>query len=201
MHEKRKSITESFEDAYKEYFFGNSSAASADDRLRALQHQLRFWQNSERYVASVGVTDLHHQGVLETYHQQVSQAIIAWNWDFFREVAQAMEFVEHKELDPLGFVLLAARGLFIRRAPDEITKRDVRRLALRWWAVERLCIRQPHRKKELIPLVFQEAAPSIEREIKNEIEALPVQDWTELFKKTGLKHLRADPGGRPAHGT
>lgn len=200
MPEKRKSIIESFEDAYKEYFFGNSSSTSADNRLRALQHQLRFWQNSERYVASVGATDLHHQGVLQTYHQQVSQAIIDWNWDFFREVAQAMEFVEHKELDTLRFVFLAARGLFMRRASDEITKRDVRQLALRWWAVERLCIRQPHRKKELIPLVFQEAAPSIEREIKNEIEALPEQDWTKLFKKTGLKHLRADPGGRPAHG-
>jgi hypothetical protein len=95
---------------------------------------------------------------LQTYHQQVSQAIIDWNWDFFREVAQAMEFVEHKELDTLRFVFLAARGLFMRRASDEITKRDVRQLALRWWAVERLCIRQPHRKKELIPLVFQEAA-------------------------------------------
>jgi hypothetical protein len=55
---------------------------------------------------SVGATDLHHQGVLQTYHQQVSQAIIDWNWDFFRDVAQAMEFVEHKELDTLRFVSL-----------------------------------------------------------------------------------------------
>ena len=113
MNEKRKSITESFENAWKDYFFGNSSSASVDDRRRSLRHQLRFWQESERYVAAVGSGDLHHQGVLDAYRGQVSQAIIDWNSDFFRDVALAIDFVEHKEFDPLRFVLLAALKLLI----------------------------------------------------------------------------------------
>jgi hypothetical protein len=198
MHERRQ-WTESFEDAYKDYFFGNSSSASENDRLRALQHQLRFWQESERYVAAVGAADPNHQGVLDTYREQVSRAVVDWNSDFFRQVALAMDFVEYKKLHPLRSVLLAARGLLIRRAAEEITKRDVRQVALRWWAVQRLCIRYPSKQKELLAGVFQEAAPPLERDIKNEIETLPRQDWTELFKKAGLKDLQADPGGKPSH--
>jgi hypothetical protein len=199
MDEKRKPVEESFKDAYNEYFFGNSSSASGNDRLRALHHQLRFWQESERYVSKVGFADLHHEGVLDTYRERVTKAIIDWNQDFFREVAEAMDFVEHKELDPLRFVLLSALWLLIARVPAEVTKRKVRQLALRWWAIERLRRRYAHVEKQLPYFVHHEAPPEIEREIRKEVEGLPKQDWTDLFKKAGLRDLPADPGGSPTH--
>src|ERR1700741_49174 len=93
-----------FEAAWIRYFFGNPSGASEDDRLRALNQQLRFWQGSEQYVSKVGSADLHHKGVLHTYREMVADAIINWNSDFFRELSDAMDYLDTRELDPLRFV-------------------------------------------------------------------------------------------------
>jgi hypothetical protein len=195
-----------FEAAWSRYFFGNPSGASEDDRLRALNQQLRFWQESERYVSKVGSTDLHHSGVLDTYREKVAKAIIEWNSDFFRELADAMDFAERRELEPLRFIFLAMRELLFRRASiTEITKRDVRLLAQRWWATERLSgpndYAHSERQRELLVAITGKASPAIEMAIKTEIENLPQQDWSKLFKKAGLQDLRADPGGQPTHGS
>jgi hypothetical protein len=195
-----------FEAAWSRYFAGDSSAAFEDDRLRALNQQLRFWQESERYVSKVGSADLHHSGVLDTYREKVAKAIIEWNSDFFREIAEAMDFAERRQLEPRRFIFLAMRELLFRRSSfGEITKRDVRRLAQRWWAIERLRRSNGYARREkeleLLGALRSEVNPTIERAIQKEIEILPQQDWTRLFKKAGLQDLRADPGGQPTHGS
>jgi hypothetical protein len=193
-----------FEAALSRYFAGNPSGASEDDRLRALNQQLRFWQGSEQYVSKVGSADLHHKGVLHTYREMVADAIINWNSDFFRELSDAMDYLDTRELDPLRFVFHAMRALLLRsRDPSEITKRDVRRLAQRWWAIERLRRSNGYARREkeleLLGALYSEVNPTIERAIQKEIEILPRQDWTKLFKKAGLQDLRANPGGQPTH--
>jgi hypothetical protein len=194
-----------FEAAWSRYFAGDGSAAFEDDRLRALNQQLRFWQESERYVSKVGSADLHHSGVLDTYREKVAKAIIEWDSDFFREIAEAMDFAERRELEPLRFVFLAMRELLFRHSSfAEITKRDVRLLAQRLWATERLSGLAKYAdpaKRELLIAITGKAPPAIEAAIKTEIENQPKQDWTKLFKKAGLQDLRADPGGQPTHGS
>jgi hypothetical protein len=193
-----------FEAAWSRYFSGNLSGVSEDDRLRALNQQLRFWQGSEQYVLKAGSADLHDKGVLQTYREMVADAIINWNSDFFRELSDAMDYRDTRELDPLRFVFYAMRALLLRsRDPSEITKRDVRRLAQRWWTIERLrrSNGDARREKELelLGALRSEVNPTIERAIQKEIEILPQQDWTKLFKKAGLQDLRANPGGQPTH--
>ena len=189
-----------FRTAYSRYMFGDWHA-SEDDRLRALYEQLRSWQEAE-CLSESGSDHLLYGGVLETNRGMVSLAIKQWNSDFFRELAKAMDLAKPSKLEPLRFVFLATEKLLARRELSDIRKGDVQLLAQRWWAIERLIVSGGYsdqkRQHELRKAITDEASPPIEKEISAEIRTLTTQDWTELFKKAGLKDLWERPGGRPS---
>jgi hypothetical protein len=101
------------------------------------------------------------------------------------------------DLNPIRFVIEARIKLevamVLKRSPKrELTKQEVRLLAQRLWAGERLVGRGKLKHS------FGEGTAEAEKLIQDEIKLLPDQDWTELFKKAGCADLKHAPAGRPS---
>jgi hypothetical protein len=108
----------------------------------------------------------------------------------------SLTIVSGHDLSPLRFVVKARTSLewdrFLKRGPKRtLTKREVRHLAEEMWATARLAVSgKLTRSSRLTPAERQKL-------IQAEIERLPTQDWTDLFKKAGCTDLVNAPAGRP----
>jgi hypothetical protein len=104
--------------------------------------------------------------------------------------------IADSDLNPVRFVIEARikleAAMVLRRSPRrELTKREVRHLARRLWAVERLVVGGKLKRS------LGELSPEQEKLIEQEIDSLPDQDWTELFTKAGCGDLKNARAGRP----
>jgi len=108
-----------------------------------------------------------------------------------------LRFVPGGDLTPLRFVVKARASLesdaWLKPVPrTDVTKKKVRLLAMRMWAIARLNAQgKVNRSSRLTPA-------KREKLIQAELERLPDQDWTEVFKKAGCHDLKNAPAGRPA---
>jgi len=143
--------------------------------------------------------------------EMLGMAVADKNSTVFREIADVLDalpqgnmkdidpstIVSGHDLSPLRFVVKARTSLeldmFLKRAPKRaLTKREVRHLAQKMWANARLAVSgKLTRSSHLTPA-------EREKLIQAEIEGLPVQDWTDLFKKAGCTDLVNAPAGRPS---
>jgi len=100
------------------------------------------------------------------------------------------------DLTPLRFVVKARASLeqdmFYGRMPKRtLFKREVRHLAEEMWATARLKVGGKLKRS------FRLTPEKRQKLIETEIERLPTQDWTDLFKKAGCTDLKNAPAGRP----
>ncbi len=82
---------------------------------------------------------------------------------------------------------------WLKRVPRRnLTKKEVKLLAQRMWAIARLNARgELNHSSNLTPA-------KREKLIQAELERLPDQDWWKVFKKAGCDDLKNAPAGRPA---
>jgi hypothetical protein len=103
------------------------------------------------------------------------------------------------DLNPLRFVVEARLKLEWQLSnrrlaglpTKRLTKREVRRLAQRSWATALLIAGGK------LGSSLNRTPADKEKMIQQEIERLPKQDWTKLFKKAGCTDLAEAPAGRP----
>jgi hypothetical protein len=105
------------------------------------------------------------------------------------------------DLTPLRFVVKARASLesdmwwdrWLKRVPRRnLTKKEVKLLAQRMWAIARLNARGELNHSSNLPPAKREKL------IQAELERLPDQDWWKIFKKAGCDDLKNAPAGRPA---
>jgi hypothetical protein len=147
----------------------------------------------------------------EYFADMFGNAMARKNSALFRHVAEILdslpegdyEHVDREALvagsdhNPVRFVIQARifleAQMLLERAPQRtLTKREVKLLAMRLWAINRLVAQGK------LELSSSETSSAIEKMIQDEIEnRLPHQDWTEVFDKAGCKDLKNAAAGRP----
>jgi hypothetical protein len=142
--------------------------------------------------------------------QMLGMAVAEKNSTVFRDIANMLDelpqgnskdidrltILSGYDLTPLRFVVKARTSLesdmlFGRMPKRTLFKREVRQLAEVMWATARL--RAGGKLKRSFGLTPEKRQKLIEAEI----ERLPTQDWTDLFKKAGCTDLKNAPAGRP----
>jgi hypothetical protein len=134
--------------------------------------------------------------------QMLGMAVAAKDSTIFRRIAEILDalpqgdaadidlltIVPGGDLTPLRFVVKARASLesdaWLKPVPrTDVTKKKVRLLAMRMWAIARLNAQgKVNRSSRLTPA-------KREKLIQAELERLPDQDWTEVFKKAGCHDL------------
>ena len=146
----------------------------------------------------------------EYFADMFGNAVARKNSALFRQVAEILDSLpegDYEHIDrealvagsdhnPVRFVIEARifleAQMLLERAPQRtLTKREVRLLAMRIWAINRLV------SQGKLGRSSSETPSAIEEMIQHEVENLPHQDWTEVFEKAGCKDLKNAPGGRP----
>jgi hypothetical protein len=142
--------------------------------------------------------------------EAVSQAVLEGDGEFFREVARLVEArlegPPERRVDlevAQAFALLRARSA--RRKEALPTKKQVREAALFSMAFSHAMRRRAGRLawsslhfyldengRAQLPAKFL-------KEIQKEVERLPEQNWTVIFKRCGLADLPNDKGGQRSH--
>jgi hypothetical protein len=141
----------------------------------------------------------------EAFTAAVEQAVLTRDGDFFREVARMLETrigAPYRRVDlevSRAFLTLHSHAESEGRGLP--TKREVREAALFSIALRDFEGRQnPPLSDEQMYDYDEEGVPQLKQEIARvvhrEIERLPEQNWTRIFKRCGLAHLAEDSGGR-----
>jgi hypothetical protein len=181
-----------------------------------------FLKAREKYLGGVGTELLLHWRYRELHPDSnredfllmrqyfadiLGDAVARKDSKMFGEIAEILDALPEddnfdalrmvNDLNPIRFVIEARIKLevamVLKRSPKrELTKQEVRLLAQRLWAGERLVGRGKLKHS------FGEGTAEAEKLIQDEIKLLPDQDWTELFKKAGCADLKHAPAGRPS---
>lgn len=154
--------------------------------------------------------DSVHWGIRIGFYETTSKAILAGDSGFFREVARLLETrvdgTPERRFDlevEAAFNILRERlGRSTGKLP---TKKQVKELAL--WNVafsnvlDRMTGPNPWDEMHHFPGGNERARlkPDAAKQIEKEIERLPEQNWTAIFKRCGLANLPNDKGGQPSH--
>jgi hypothetical protein len=181
-----------------------------------------FLKAREKYFGGVGASELLHWRSRELHPDSnredfllmrqyfahiLGDAVARKDSVMFRKIAEILDALPEddnfdafrmvNDLNPIRFVFDARikleAAMVLKRSPKrELTKQEVRLLAQRLWAGERLVGRGKLKHS------FGEGTAEAEKLIQDEIKLLPDQDWTELFKKAGCADLKHAPAGRPS---
>ena len=150
--------------------------------------------------------DSGHWSIRIGFYEAASKAILAGDAEFFREVARLLE--TRIEGPPERRVDLALNHAFARLHALEgklPTKKQVRDAALREMALSNVLGRMPGPSAWMDAHYFPGGTdraslkPEVRKEVDQEIERIPEQNWTALFKRCGLSNLPNDKGGQPSH--
>jgi hypothetical protein len=107
---------------------------------------------------------------------------------FFKEVARLLEDkIKPQKEDLAARFAIMAYGEF-RELGKDPTKRDVRERAIAIWKWWNVIPKWERRWNEEMPPKWQLV-----------LEKIPKQNWTRVFKRIGLSHLRSSKGGQPSH--
>jgi len=141
------------------------------------------------------------------FYEVLLQAIVDRDGEFFREVARLLETRCEGMERRMDFEVAHAFHRLCAQAGRTLppTKKEVREAALFTVAFANVVRRKPspdaywdmHANVDSHePLVLK---PEAEQEILKEVERIPEQNWTRIFKRCGLAHLPNDKGGQRTH--
>jgi len=156
-------------------------------------------------ATTLGLHTVHRWFALGFFNA-AAKAVLDEDADFFREVARLIE--ERIKGNPVEQrVDLAVHHVFSELKSENKalpTKRQVRERALQWLAWDRALNRLG--TNFVFTDVFDRdeyGRPKVRKSLlvamRKELDLIPVQDWTKIFKRCGLSHLPHDRGGQPAH--
>jgi len=175
-----------------------------------LVQMLVHWRYREQHP---GVDPEDFAVMREYFADMFGEAVARKNATIFREVAEILDALPDGDYEHLNRDVLAASKsdynvvrfvthartfleaqMTLGRAPRrELTKNEVKRLAQRLWARNRLFARGKLNRS------FNETSKEAEELIQAEVrEFFPTVDWTKVWKKAGCADLKNAPAGRPA---
>jgi len=152
---------------------------------------------------------LHHRWFALGFFDAAAKAVLDGDADFFREVARLLEQrisggIVERRIDVAVHSAVNRLRSLTGLLP---TKRQVREDALELLAWHNAINRLGPQfsitdvfdnfwdEKTGRPRVKKSLADAV----KKELERLPAQNWTKIFKRCGLSHLPHDRGGQPSH--
>jgi len=193
------------EDARNPIMWALINAHTHLDQCNSLKPEQRLIDTLIDYAERLG-RDSAHWGIRMGFFEAAAKAILAGDAEFFREVARLLE--SRIKGPPERRVDLAVNHAFgrLRRHEGKLpTKKQVREAALWDMAFSNVLQRKPGPNPWEEMTFFpsgnkpRRLKPSIIKEVNAEVQLLPEQNWTVIFKRCGLSNLPNDRGGQPSH--
>jgi hypothetical protein len=172
-------VLASFHKAYSAFFEGEpGSPKRIADELRTW----KLWEQTNREFA---------KDRRKVFHDKVSAAILNDDSKFFRKLADAIDEPSDR-LRPIRFVFFAFEYLFgePRKYGKLPTKGEVKKAAIKDWAYARCLV-----SGKVVKGLDEASKTETYKRVMKEIEALPEQKWSRLFKRAGLEDLPEDRPG------
>ena len=149
--------------------------------------------------------DSVHWSIRIGFYEAASKAILEGDADFFREVTRLLETrIEGPPERRIDVEVEFAFTMLRTRIGELPTKKQVREAALWSMALSNVIKRRatPNAWNDMHYFPSGEGRaqlkPEVVKEVRKEIERLPEQRWTAIFKRCGLSNLPNDKGGQPS---
>jgi hypothetical protein len=174
-----KKVLATFDRAYSAFFKGEPGSP------KRIVDELRTWKLMEQTNKEFAKEQR------KVFHDKVSAAILNDDSKFFRKLADAIDEPSDR-LRPIRFVFFAFEYLFdeSRKYGKLPTKGDVKKAAKKDWAFARCLV-----SGKVVKGRDEASKAETHKRVMKEIDLLPQQKWSRLFKEAGLEDLPEDRPG------